>query len=161
MRDCDEQGALLENFDGWVKNSYNGNPFPEGKRVNVLLRDGRVWKDRESADLVWDASCHEDTQIESYLVLPTERKQSLFPKQERYQDDNGEDWIDECARTLTPGEFRGAMKFTIGKYVRRTGKKDAILKEVKKIADYAQRWEAYENTEGRQDDRESDAKVRY
>lgn len=69
-----------------------------------------------------------------------------FPKQERYKDANGGDWIDECARTLTPEEFRGAMKFTIGKYVRRAGKKDDINSEVTKVADYAQRWLQYENS---------------
>lgn len=66
-------------------------------------------------------------------------------KQERYQDKNGEDWIDEFARTATIEEFRGAMKFTIGKYNRRCGKKDEIAQEVGKIADYANRWLEYEN----------------
>ena len=65
-------------------------------------------------------------------------------KQERYLDETGEDWIDECARTLTPEEFRGAMKFTIGKYKRRMGKKDPIPKEQAKIADYIERWVEYE-----------------
>ena len=66
-------------------------------------------------------------------------------KQDRYKDANGEDWIDECARTLTPEEFRGAMKFNIGKYNRRAGKKDALIKEIEKIKDYADRWIRYEN----------------
>ncbi len=65
---------------------------------------------------------------------------SASVKQARYTDNKGEDWIDECARTLTPDEFDGAMKFTIGKYVRRAGKKDALKSEVKKVADYANRW---------------------
>src|SRR5690554_7043575 len=64
-------------------------------------------------------------------------------KQPRYQDETGDDWIDECARTFTPEEFRGAMRFTVGKYLRRVGKKDAELQEVRKMRDYCQRWEAY------------------
>src|SRR5690554_1616615 len=64
-------------------------------------------------------------------------------KQKRYQDAKGGDWIDECARTFTPEEFRGAMRFTVGKYLRRVGKKDAELQEVRKMRDYCQRWEAY------------------
>lgn len=64
-------------------------------------------------------------------------------KQERYTQD-GTDWIDICAEDLTPEEFRGAMKFTIGKYIRRLGKKDSIDSEVGKIADYANRWLEYE-----------------
>jgi len=65
-------------------------------------------------------------------------------KQPRYQDNKGDDWIDECARTLTPEEFRGAMKFTIGKYLRRCGKKDSIIEEAIKAQDYCTRWVEYE-----------------
>ena len=61
-------------------------------------------------------------------------------KQARYQDTAGEDWIDEAARTFTPEEFRGAMRFSIGKYNRRMGKKDELIKEIEKMRDYCQRW---------------------
>jgi hypothetical protein len=61
-------------------------------------------------------------------------------RQLRYQDDEGGDWIDEAARTLTPQEFRGAMRFTIGKYNRSMGKKDDLISEIEKIRDYATRW---------------------
>ena len=65
-------------------------------------------------------------------------------KQKRYTNKSGDDWIDECAESFTPEEFRGAMKFTIGKYNKRVGKKDVILKEVQKMKDYCNRWEQYE-----------------
>lgn len=65
-------------------------------------------------------------------------------KQERYLIEEGKDYIDQCAETMTVEEFRGAMKFNIGKYGQRLGKKDDILKEVTKIADYANRWLLYE-----------------
>ena len=61
-------------------------------------------------------------------------------KQPRYQDATGEDWIDEAARTFTVEEFRGAMRFSIGKYNRRMGKKDDLIKEIEKMRDYCQRW---------------------
>jgi len=61
-------------------------------------------------------------------------------KQARYQDAAGDDWIDEFARTATADEFRGAMRFTIGKYNRRMGKKDDLIKEIEKMRDYCQRW---------------------
>ena len=61
-------------------------------------------------------------------------------KQPRYQDTAGEDWIDEAARTFTAEEFRGAMRFSIGKYNRRMGKKDELIKEIEKMKDYCQRW---------------------
>ena len=65
-------------------------------------------------------------------------------KQKYYKDSKGEDWIDEFARTKTPEEFRGAMSFVIGKYNRRLGKKNGIMSEVRKIADYSARWLEYE-----------------
>lgn len=68
----------------------------------------------------------------------------ITDKQPRYLDAKGDDWIDEFARTATVDEFRGAMRFTIGKYVRRAGKKDDINKELDKIIDYCQRWKGYE-----------------
>ena len=61
-------------------------------------------------------------------------------KQSRYQDTTGEDWIDEAARTFTAEEFRGAMRFSIGKYNRRMGKKDELIVEIEKMRDYCQRW---------------------
>ena len=63
-----------------------------------------------------------------------------YEKQERYKDDQGKDWIDEAARTLTAEEFRGAMRFTIGKYNRRMGKKDELINEIEKMRDYCSRW---------------------
>ena len=65
-------------------------------------------------------------------------------KQERYQNEDGTDHIDDCARDFTPEEFRGAMKFTIGKYEKRMGKKDDIELEKEKIRDYKVRWMEYE-----------------
>lgn len=67
-----------------------------------------------------------------------------YLKQARYQDAKGEDWIDEFARTATADEFRGAMRFTIGKYLRRAGKKDPLPSEIRKMRDYCDRWIAYE-----------------
>ena len=65
-------------------------------------------------------------------------------KQERYKNEDGSDWIDECAANFTPEEFRGAMKFTIGKYKKRMGKKDDVKLEQAKIDDYEDRWADYE-----------------
>ena len=65
---------------------------------------------------------------------------SVHIKQDRYVDNSGSDWIDEFSNTRSVEELRGAMIFTIGKYLRRVGKKDSIISEVKKIADYANRW---------------------
>ena len=70
---------------------------------------------------------------------------AMQAKQARYQDTTGDDWIDEAARTFTAEEFRGAMRFSIGKYNRRMGKKDDLIKEIEKMRDYCQRWIDVEN----------------
>ena len=84
-----------------------------------------------------------DAQLAADIGLKYDPDSVAF-KQPRYQDLQGDDWIDEFARTKTVDEFRGAMSFNIGKYNRRTGKKDDVLKEVVKMRDYCQRWEEYE-----------------
>ena len=67
-----------------------------------------------------------------------------FTKQPRYKDENGLDWIDEFAANNSIEYFRAAMRFTIGKYERRLGKKDDLIKELYKISDYYARWSQVE-----------------
>ena len=67
-----------------------------------------------------------------------------FTKQPRYKDENGLDWIDEFAANNSIEDFRAAMRFTIGKYERRLGKKDDLSKELYKISDYYARWSQVE-----------------
>ena len=61
------------------------------------------------------------------------------------QNSHGLDWIDEFAANNSIEDFRAAMRFTIGKYERRLGKKDAMSKELYKIADYYKRWSQVES----------------
>lgn len=63
----------------------------------------------------------------------------------RYTENNSRrDWIDEFCATSSTEEVRGAFRFTIGKYLRRYGKKDDPLQEAVKIQDYANRLVAFE-----------------
>lgn len=63
----------------------------------------------------------------------------------RYTENNSSrDWIDEFIATSSAEEVRGAFRFTIGKYLRRYGKKDDPLQEALKIQDYANRLVAFE-----------------
>ena len=63
----------------------------------------------------------------------------------RYKENNSSrDWIDEFCATSTVDESRGAFRFTIGKYLRRYGKKDDPLQEALKIQDYANRLVEFE-----------------
>ena len=60
-------------------------------------------------------------------------------KQARYTNENGKDLIDKWAEHHTPEDFRLIMLTMIEKYMSRMGRKDAIAKECRKIADYANR----------------------
>lgn len=64
---------------------------------------------------------------------------------DRYTENgSSRDWIDEFCATSTTEEVRGAFQFTIGKYLRRYGKKDDPLQEAIKIQDYATRLVEFE-----------------
>lgn len=60
-----------------------------------------------------------------------------------HYNNGGEDYIDRTFRTGTEEEIRGAIKFSIGKYVDRLGKKDDEAKELAKIIDYATRYKTH------------------
>ena len=64
---------------------------------------------------------------------------SLGPVPKHYEN-GGEDFLDRTIRTSTPDELRGAIKFTIGKYVDRLGQKDDEVSELTKIINYATRY---------------------
>ena len=57
-----------------------------------------------------------------------------------HYENGGEDFLDRLFRTGTPVEILGAMRFTIGKYADRLGKKDDQVKELDKIINYATRY---------------------
>lgn len=65
-------------------------------------------------------------------------------KQERYKNEDGSDLIDKWAATYEPEAFRMLMWAMCEKYNTRLGKKDSIVKEVGKMADYMNRWLQYE-----------------
>ena len=65
-------------------------------------------------------------------------------KQERYLNDDGTDTIDKWAATRSNEAFRDIMFAQVEKYHDRLGKKDSIVSEVGKMADYMNRWLEYE-----------------
>lgn len=87
------------------------------------------------------------TEEEEEAFKEIEKRQNAMPKQTRYLEEDGKDLIDRWADRYTPEEFRLIMWVMIEKYQTRLGKKDDIAKEVRKIADYANRWAEVE--EGR------------
>jgi hypothetical protein len=76
------------------------------------------------------------------IVKTAEEPGLVFPKVEHYKadGDGDKDFIDNCYKRYTPEEFRGAMKFYIGKYYDRLGEKDDIIQELTKAADIALRF---------------------
>ena len=109
------------------------------ERINNIARNGNdgIAYSTPDEDEAWNAMQAKQPAYEPDDVAFVRAEEC---KQPRYQDETGEDWIDEAARTFTPEEFRGAMRFSIGKYVRRAGKKDALESEIEKMRDYAARW---------------------
>lgn len=72
-------------------------------------------------------------------------------KQERYLKADGTDTIDKWAATRSIDAFRVIMFAQIEKYNDRLGKKDPILEEVTKMADYMNRWVEYEKIWDKED----------
>jgi hypothetical protein len=66
--------------------------------------------------------------------------EGLCTKQDRYKAADGKDTIDKWAERYTAEEFRVIMWIQMEKYNDRLGKKDTVVNEVRKIADYSARW---------------------
>lgn len=116
--------------------------FPDESRIDIIAQNGNDGGHYEDDGIHIQSQV--DTKNNSIPNLMTGPKPPTH-KTDYYVDETGEDWIDECARTMTPDEFRGAMKFVIGKYLRRIGKKDNVEQELTKVADYTNRWLQYES----------------
>ena len=82
-----------------------------------------------------------DTTWEDMDLPITGRTPEDFGQQNqiKYRRD-GKDLIDRWHERYSAEEFRVLMFAMIEKYNERLGKKDDIAQEVRKIADYAQRW---------------------
>ncbi len=136
---------------GLIKTRFNWNEAPEWATCAGMLNRSEVWfNDARYKYCGGPVSDREYGLAESNIIgdLELVEKRPLsepcevddFTKQPRYKGDDGLDWIDEFARDNSIEDFRAAMRFTIGKYEKRLGKKDARSKELYKIADYYKRW---------------------
>lgn len=141
-----------EKFKDGSWTQWNGGecPVPKGTMIDVRYRDGYIEENIPTMESPVDdgrtAESWDHLGSEADIVfyrLSQQEDEVSFPKQERYKDREGDDYIDECAASFTPEEFRGAMKYTVGKYNRRVGKKDDELEEVIKMQDYCNRWRQY------------------
>lgn len=103
---------------------------------NGLILAGREYVVAEDGMNGW-VTIGNESYGSSRFELKSERQTT---KQQRYTDENGKDLIDEWAERYPIEIFRVIMWCQIEKYHRRLGKKDDVLLEVLKIADYAKRW---------------------
>lgn len=71
--------------------------------------------------------------------FPEQQTGYELPKQARYSKGNY-DYIDDTYESMPFERFVGAIQWTIGKYFVRFGKKDDLVSEATKIADYANRF---------------------
>mgnify|MGYP005986544391 CR=1 FL=1 len=124
------EGGWVEANKDWTLDSY-GDAF---RRSRIEMRPDEWKKGAERMEQI----AQNGNGGEVYDELDN------FDKQPRYKGDNGLDWIDEFARDNSIEDFRAAMRFTIGKYEKRLGKKDAISKELYKMSDYYKRWSEVE-----------------
>jgi len=139
--DCDRPPMCDHEFSreqhAAARQALGLDQWSEGQR----LTESEYYETTEAEEEAW-----REKEKQHLASMATMRGPDPHRKQLRYQDATGQDWIDEFARTSTVDEFRGAMKFTIGKYNRRAGKKDELIKEIEKMRDYCDRWIAYEES---------------
>ena len=115
------------------------------KTTEEFIEEIRNLEDREIVDYCFGSVfSHMNTLQNQVDKLVINKDEPTMMKQERYLSSNGSDFLDQSMENMTPEAFRGAMVFTIGKYLSRLNKKDSILSEVTKIQDYANRWLQYE-----------------
>lgn len=118
---------------------------PEGVNPDALIevksKNGNVDKRRLGA-FVWNLLASNPWSITHWRYVNT--SDGVVPdtlvKQARYKREDGTDTIDKWEREYTLEEFRVIMWVMMDKYHDRLGKKDSYAKEVRKIADYANRW---------------------
>ncbi len=124
------EGGWVEVNKDWTLDSY-GDEF---RRSRIEMRPDEWKKGAERMEPI----VQNGNDGEHYAELDD------YTKQPRYKGDDGLDWVDEFARDNSIEDFRAAMRFTIGKYEKRLGKKDAISKELYKMSDYYKRWSEVE-----------------
>jgi len=93
----------------WSLRQYQSNH----RKFNIEMRPDN-WKEGEER---MEPIGQNGNEGEHYAELEN------FDKQPRYKGDDGLDWIDEFSRDNSIEDFRAAMRFTIGKYEKRLGKK--------------------------------------
>ncbi|WP_426429094.1 DUF3310 domain-containing protein [Staphylococcus equorum] len=125
-------------------------------RVNEVVIDNIIDGENDEATIVPMGNEYVITNRNEFERFHKERTENVQPNfsndlqqnkrkaPSHYEGDI--DFLDYFFMQSTPDERRGAMKFTMGRYSTRLGRKDEEISELKKIADYANRYiEVLEN----------------
>lgn len=132
----------------WGNENYNTNEWwykADGNFYYYCGGEYDTWEMLHSTETPLGA----EGQGHDYILeVPQDIPVKQFSKQERYKDIVGNDLIDEFGEEESVEAFRGAMKFTLKRYMRRLGKKDSLVSELTKMADYCLRWAEYEKKLG-------------
>jgi hypothetical protein len=110
-------------------------PLPDMGPVNDLIAECKIAHSMGVKNV--DPTVVGRTFLKTIGLTTTE---GLCTKQDRYKAADGKDTIDKWAERYTAEEFRVIMWIQMEKYNDRLGKKDTVVNEVRKIADYAARW---------------------
>lgn len=113
----------------------------EGKQIEDIKPCEVVVENNTNHEICADLS---DIDAEKFKSEFNEAGKHLALTPTHYSIIGGKDLIARSADSYKTDEFRGAMRFNIEKYIDRLGKKDSLVKELRKIADYANRWADYE-----------------
>lgn len=111
----------------------------KGTLLEFIVRKAtskHVWIMNDDDDLI--KLEHSDVSV---IESPERRYEKISPHYTENTD--GKDYLQRFFESETPEAVRGAMVFTIGKYIERLGKKDAAEKELAKVIDYATRYREY------------------
>jgi len=151
MMSCANCLANMAEFDGSV--GVVGHPEMMRMQREQNLKQSRMIEDMALGRIGLVEHTGDIDTCQCFMCIEFRAKQGRMGKDlahfmlngtvPNHYNNGGEDYIDRTFRTGTEEEIRGAIKFSIGKYVDRLGKKDDEVKELAKIIDYATRYKTH------------------
>lgn len=111
----------------WVKVKISGLEY-----IAIYVSDAEVW--------VLDDDSLVKLPKDKVIVVETVEHSPSKISPHYTENADGKDYLQRFFESETPEAVRGAMVFTIGKYIERLGKKDAPEKELAKVIDYCTRY---------------------
>lgn len=123
----------------WIEREGSHCPVGNSCAVDVRFRSGLTLEDRLAGELSW-LNMGVANDIIAYRIVSRDMPEDFGKQNQVKYERGGKDLIDRWHERYSIEEFRVLMWAMMEKYNERLGKKDDIAQEVRKIADYAQRW---------------------